>query len=90
MKANPQFEWLIIDSEKKVKDAGRPSLYKNFNFPTKRFPESVKMLGPYTIRNYPGLAEFVKNEKPELVIMPTIVGTGTGILRAGANQTIKN
>ena len=77
VKANPQFEWLIIDSEKKVKDAGRPSLYKNFNFPTKRFPESVKMLGPYTIRNYPGLAEFVKNEKPELVIMPTIVGTGS-------------
>ena len=35
------------------------------------------MLGPYTIRNYPGLAEFVKNEKPELVIMPTIVGTGS-------------
>ena len=77
VKANPQFEWLIIDSKKKIKDAGMPSLYKSFKFPTKRFTESIKIVGPYTIRNYPGLTEFVKKEEPEIVIMPTIVGTGT-------------
>ena len=77
VKVNPQFEWLIIDSQKKIKDAGMPSLHKSFKFPTKRFTESKKIVGPYTIRNYPGLTEFVKKEKPEIVIMPTIVGTGT-------------
>ncbi len=77
VKANPQFEWLIIDGKKEMKHAGLPSMDKKFNFPTKRFTESTKLIGPYTIKNYPGLTQYVKKEKPELLIMPTIVGTGT-------------
>lgn len=77
IKANPQFDWLIIDSDKKIKDLGRPSLYKKFSFPTKRFIEELKTMGPFTIRNYPGLAQYVKKENPDLVVMPTIVGTNT-------------
>ena len=73
VKANPQFEWLIIDGKKELKDAGHPTVGKRFNFPSKRFTESTKLIGPYTIKNYPGLTQYVKKEKPELLIMPTIV-----------------
>jgi glycosyltransferase involved in cell wall biosynthesis len=76
IKEIPQYNWLIIDGEKKVND-GRPTLYKKFSFPTKRFTEVTSFIGPFTKRKYEGLFEFVKTENPDLIIMPTIVGTST-------------
>ncbi len=71
---NPQHEWLIIDGEKKVDD-GRPNYYKNFDFPHKRFEEKFKKVGPFSWRDYVGLVEFIKSEKPEVVFAPAMAGT---------------
>lgn len=76
IRENPEYDWLIIDGEKTIDD-GRPTLYKNFSFPTKRFLETTRFLGPFTFREYEGLYEYVVNEQPDLVIMPTIAGTST-------------
>lgn len=71
--ANPQHEWLVIDGEKKIDD-GRPTYYKQFSFPHKRFEETFKKLGPFSLRDYVGLLDFVKEKKPDLVVTQTIVG----------------
>lgn len=71
---HPEHEWLIIDGEKKVDD-GRPNYNKKFDFPHKRFVETIKKVGPFSLRNYPGLLEFIKIEKPEMILLPGIVGT---------------
>ena len=69
-------EWVIIDGEKK-KDDGRPSLRADFPFPHKRFPETLRSIGPFRVLRYEGLLEYVKKEKPEIVVMSTIGGTIT-------------
>ena len=74
--SHPQHEWLIIDGEKKIDD-GRPVLNKIFDFPHKRFVETQKKIGPFTLRDYAGLFDFIKTEKPDLVIMPAISGTNS-------------
>lgn len=72
--ANAQHDWLIIDGEKKVDD-GRPNYYKQFDFPHKRFEERFRKLGPFSLRDYVGLLDFIRQEKPDLVIAPGIPGT---------------
>lgn len=71
---NPQHEWLIIDSEKKIDD-GRPNYYKEFDFPHKRFEQTQRKVGPFTLIDHIGLKDFVKRNKPDIVILPGIVGT---------------
>lgn len=76
VRENPEYDWMILDGEKKVND-GRPSVNSGFNFPTKRFVERTKHIGPFTLKDYEGMYEYVVAENPAMVIMPTIVGTGT-------------
>lgn len=76
VRENPEYDWMILDGEKKVND-GRPAVNARFNFPTKRFEERTRHIGPFTLRDYEGLFEYVVAADPAMVIMPTIVGTGT-------------
>lgn len=74
--ANQQHDWLIIDGEKKVDD-GRPNYHKQFDFPHKRFEERFKKVGPFSLRDYVGLLDFIQQEKPDMIIAPGIPGTST-------------
>ncbi|SHM93494.1 glycosyltransferase family 4 protein [Flavobacterium xinjiangense] len=87
---HPEHEWLIIDGEKKVDD-GRPNYNKKFDFPHKRFVETIKKVGPFSLRNYPGLLEFIKIEKPEMILLPGIVGTKAyrDLAHLARNKTFK-
>jgi glycosyltransferase involved in cell wall biosynthesis len=66
-------ECMVIDGEKSFDD-GRPTQYKNFDFPHKRFKENIRSVGPFLLRNYEGLIDFIKKEKPDIIICQSIPG----------------